>query len=46
MSDFWPWWGYVLGILFTSSPLIIGMVYMGFKEGWGQYWSAGDEGPW
>ena len=47
MSDYGlAWYWYVFGVLFTSSPLIVGMVYMGFKYGWSQYWTAGDEGPW
>ena len=40
------WYEYAFGILVIASPLIVLLVYWGIREGWNQYWSGGDEGPW
>ena len=43
-----PWYLLVPAILLVWSPLIVLVVYYGFKEGWDQFnpFNPSDMGPW
>ncbi len=39
------WW-ITFGPLLLISPLVVLLVSSGVRDGWVQYWTGGDEGPW